>query len=430
MVSHTFRARLVFGFLMSVVSLAPWGAARAQSLSDGINELEAQYRKHRLLIPDLMRGKTPADPADKTHAEALDVVAKYHTYRVYVDRLDVPDPKKTLRTIDRAFVEFGRDVSDLEKNKPATQAAADIFRDKVRLHALEVIQFEKARPVHKLHNARILAEVAKLGQAQLADTLVEVLADKTQTDGVRFYALRGLRTLLALPGPMPMQPLLNKAQETKCAEALLDFLEKKQGPPKGAPKDEIDGFRVLRREAIRALAQLHSPALGEKARPALVLARFAGADERIQPEPRIDERVEAAIGLARMQSAQDKQYQPDYAASQIGRCLGAFGQAFSDEKAKKESGVDPIRPWKIDAYHFNEALNALKADSGKDAYVAGVIDRGARILRDVMRGDQPKADDVTWFSTPDSDPPNKELFKGVADSVVKPAKPAEPSAEK
>jgi hypothetical protein len=415
---------------MSAVALAPWGAAWAQTLNGGMNELEDAYRKRRILAGQLLKGTTAFDAGDKTHDEALDLEARYMTYRVYLDRLEVREEKANRPTIERAFRDFEGDLNYLEKGKPGTQAASDVFRDKLRLHALEVIQFEKAKPIHKLFNARILAEVGKLGQAQLADTLVEVLADKTQTDGVRFYALRGLRTLLALPGPMPMQPLLNKAQETKCAEALLDFLEKKQGPSKGAPKDEIDGFRVLRREAIRALAQLHSPALGEKARPALVLARFAGADERIQPAPRLDERVEAAIGLARMQSAQDKQYQPDYAANQIGRCLGAFGQAFSDEKANRKEGVDSIRPWKIDAYHFNEALNALKADSGKDAYVAGVIDRGARILADVKRGDQPKADDVTWFSTPDSDPPNKELFKGMADSVVKPAKPAEPSADK
>jgi hypothetical protein len=427
MASHTFQARLVFCLLMSVGALVPLGAARAQSLTDGWSELEASYRKQRSIAPDLLRGKTAAEPGDKKHVEALDAYAKYYTYRVYVDHLEVYDPKKTTRTIDKAFSEFEHDVSDLEKGKPTTQAAIEIFRDKVRLHALEVIQFEKARPIHKLYNARVLAEIAKLGQPQLADTLIEVLKDDKQNDGVHYYALRGLRNLLALPPPMPMQPLLNKAQQEKCAEAITDFLEKKQGPSKGAPKDEIDGFRVLRREAIRALAQIHTPAVNEKVRPALVLARFAGADERIQPEPRIDERLEAAIGLARMQAAQDKQYQPDYAANQIGRCLGAFGQKFNDEKANRKEGVDPIRPWKIDAHRLNEALNALKTDSGKDMYVAGIVDRGARILNAVSRGEQPKADDLTWFATPESDPPHKELFNGVADSVVKPGKSEEPA---
>jgi hypothetical protein len=430
MASHTFRGRLVLGLALSVAALAPWSAARAQSLSGGMNELEDAWRKHRSTAQQLLRGMTAAEPGDKSHVAALDMEARYLTYRVYLDHLEVREEKQTRPTLEKAFRDFDADLGYLEKGKPGTQAAADIFRDKVRLHAKEVIDFEKAKPVHKLFNARILAEIAKLGQGQLADTLVEVLKDEKQNDGVRYYALRGLRNLLALVQPMQMPPIVTKDQETKCAEALIDFLEKKEGPTKGASREEIDGFRVLRREAVRALAQIHSPSLGEKARPALVLARFAGADERIQPEPRIDERVEAAIGLARMQSTQDKQYQPDYAANQIGRSLGAFGQKFNDEKAKKEGGGDPSRPWKIDAYRFNEALNALKTDSGKDAYVAGVVDRGARILGAVMRGDQPNADDLNWFTTPESDAPNKELFKGVTDSVVKPGKPAEAPAEK
>lgn len=431
MASHTIRVRLVFSLLVGVAALAPLGAARAQSLNGGMNELEDAWRKRRSLASQLLKGTTPADANDKNHVEALDVEAKYLTYRVYLDTLEIREEKPTGRrpTIERAFRDFEGDLKYLEGGKAGMQAAANIFRDAVRLHAKEVIDFEKAKPIHKLFNARILAEIAKLGQGELADTLVEVLKDKKQNDAVRYYALRGLRNLLAQVQPMQMPPLLTKAQETKCAEALLDFLEHKQGPSKGAPADEIDGFRVLRREAIRALAQFHTPTLSEKVRPALVLARFAGADERIQPEPRIDERVEAAIGLARMQSAQDKQYQPDYAANQIGRCLSAFAKKFNDEKGKKEEGKDPTRPWKIDAYRLNEALNALKMDS-KDAYVAGVVDRGARIVRDVMKGEQPKADDVTWFDTPESDAPNKELFKGVADSVVKPPKPAEAPAEK
>src|SRR6185312_14029984 len=96
------------------------------------------------------------------------------------------------------------------------------------------------------------------------------------------------------------------------------------------------GFCLLRREAIRALAQIHMPAVSDKVRPALTLARFAGADGGIQPPPRIDERMEAALGLARMQAAQDKQYQIDYAAGQIGRCLGAFAQKANEEKDKKD----------------------------------------------------------------------------------------------
>jgi hypothetical protein len=429
MAAHTFRWRFVFILILlsGIFLLASFDATRAQSLNEGFDALSAKYNKHRKLIPRLMKGTETTNPSDKTHLEALDVNARYHTYRVFLDHLETPNPKKQNNTIDRAFTEFEYDLKYLKDGKPNTQAAIDIFRDKVRVHALEVIQFPDAARVHKIHNARILAEIAKLGQPELAETLITVLKDEKQTDGVRYYALRGFRNLLALAQPGQMPPLLKKEQETQCAEALVEFLEQKQGPPKGAAQDEIDGFCLLRREAIRALAQIHTPAVSEKVRPALVLARFAGADGRIQPPPRIDERMEASLGLARMQSAQEKQYQADYAACQIGRCLGAFGQKVNEEKGKEG---ERTRPWKIDAHHLNEALAALKGVSGKDPYVAKVVERGTRLLDEVMKGEQANTNDVTWFTTPQGDPPNKELFKGAADSVVKPAQPAEAPVEK
>jgi hypothetical protein len=425
MAAHTFRRRFIFALLLGAFVLAPLGVTRAQSLNDGWKALDDEYRRHARLVNDLLRGKTPADPSDNTHVEALDLAAKVDTYHVYLDHLEVPDPKKTNRpSIDRVFKDFEGIVTGLEKGKEATKAAAEIYRDKVRLHALEVIQFDKAASVHKIHNARILAEIAKLGQPQLADTLLTVLKDYKQNDGVRYYALRGLRNLLTLS--QPMQPLLSKDQEAKCAEAILDFLEHKQGPPKGAAPEEIDGFCLLRREAIRALAQIHTPAVSDKVRPALALARFAGADGSIQPPPRIDERMEAALGLARMQSAQDKEYQADYAAWQIGRCLGAFAQKAANDEKGKEGERERTRPWKIDAYRLSEALSVLKAVNGKNTYVAAVADRGTRLLKEIMQGNKASTNDVTWFMTPQSDPPSKELFKGAADTVVKPEEaPAE-----
>jgi hypothetical protein len=403
---------------LGALLLVPLGTLRAQTLNDGMDALNKKSREHRLLTPQLFKGQLPADPNDKQHVEAIDVAAKYATYRVYLDHLELPPAGK----IDRAFKEFESDVAEINKYKPMTQPLADIYRDKVREHALEVIQYEKAKPIHRIHNARVLARIAALGQGKpLADTLVTILNDSTQNQGVHYYALRGLRTLLEQIQPMQMPPLLSRDEEAKCGEAIVAFLSRKPDLPAGASQQEKDGFRILRREALRALAQVHIPEINEKVRPALLLARFAGEDESIQPSPRIDERLEAAIGLARMQSAQAKQYQPDYAAGQIAKCIGSFAQKANEER----EGDKRTHPWKIEAARLGDALTALKADSGKNAYVAQVADRGIRLLQDVVRGKDLNPGEVTWFSTPESDPPSKELFSGAADSVVKPAKPAE-----
>jgi hypothetical protein len=49
------------------------------------------------------------------------------------------------------------------------------------------------------------------------------------------------------------------------------------------------------------------------------------------------------------------------------------------------------------------------------------------LLDRIVRGTELDAGQKTWFTTPQSDPPSKELFKGTADSAVKSGKPAEPA---
>src|SRR6185437_5724243 len=101
-------------------------------------------------------------------------------------------------TLDRAFKEYEGDIEGITKAKDREQMQplAILFREKVRLHALEVLQYDKAKPIHKIHNARILAKVAELGEGKLAETLSTALKDDKQNDGVRYYLLRGLRNLL------------------------------------------------------------------------------------------------------------------------------------------------------------------------------------------------------------------------------------------
>jgi hypothetical protein len=428
------RLRLV-GWLVPLslaVLLVEGRQAQAQTLNEGWQKLDSDYLRVRGRITNFRKGAEKVDRNDKSHVEAIDVLAKTHTYGVYLQKLENPPPGKP--GMDRTYTDFVSDIRAVTqaKDRQTMQPFGDVFRDKIRIHALEVLEFDQARAIHKLYNARVLAKVAELGQPELADTFIKLLdKDSKQNDGVRYYVLRGLATLLAQVQGPDLTPVLAKPRQANCAEAIIEFLEQRKGPAKSAPPEEIDGFRLLRREAIRALAQIHIPAVKDEVRPALVLARFAGNDASIQPPPRIDERVEAAIGLAHMKSAQDKQYQPDYAAGQIAKCLGTFAQMFdkelSDIKNNKEMQT---RPWRIDALMLKDALTALKTDSGKNAYVAQVASRGMTVLDAIIRGSSVGGNEVTWWTSTESDPPSKEMFQGSADSVVKPAAPAEAEPEK
>ncbi len=102
-------------------------------------------------------------------------------------------------------------------------------------------------------------------------------------------------------------------------------------PARYAPRAQIDGFLLVRREAIAALAQDRYPTLPDKSRPAWLLLKVA-ANDGIPAVPRLDERIEAAIGVAHAQPDLDKDYQPDYAAYQLGLFATDFTAHYAQSK--------------------------------------------------------------------------------------------------
>jgi hypothetical protein len=419
-----FAWRALAGCTAALLVLALAAAAPAQTLNDGMEGLEKKKREVRELIPRLFYGQEPLDPKSPQHLEAVDVAAKLVTYPYVLEA----GSEKIPGNLDKIFRNFENDLKNIEKYKDKTPDLGKVYSNRVQAHAIEVLNFPSAKPVARVNAARTLARLAVLGQGELADALVEVLRTPRKQedgrDGIRYWILRGLHDLLSLPPQSP--PLFD---EEKVALALMEFLNQPPLVAAGAPQEEIEGFRMLRREAVRALAQTHAPMLKDKSMPALKLAQFAANDTSIQPPPRTDERLEASLGLARMRaSKQVSNYQADYAAQQIGQFLTFFGNAANSNREEK-FGFRRPEPWKIDAVRLAEALTAMKAEV-KDPYVAQVVDVGLRITAAVKDRAVAAASDLSWILDPEHAAPNKELFKGVPNTTVKPAAPAEAPAEK
>jgi hypothetical protein len=407
-----------------LLGLTLCGTTGAQSLNEGMEALNKKEREHHTLIKALFVGQAALDPKIPQHIEAVETAAKMITYRYALEVID-KEPGK----IDKVYRDFGTDLSYIQRYKPTTQELGKMYSNRVMTYALEVINLPSAKPIARVNAARTMARLPELGQAELADALVEALKlplkQEQGRDGVRYWILRGMRDLLALPASGP-NPVLSKEQEDKIALALLEFLDQKAPVSASAPAEELEGFRMLRREAVRALAQFRRPLINPKARPALVLARFAANDASIQPPPRFDERLEAALGLAalRPDKKEAANYQADCAMQQIGLFIAEFGHA-SDQNLEVKFVFERTRPWKIDAARLTEALTAMKAEV-KDPYVAKSTDVALRVVNLVGQRKLAGAGDLSWFTSPENAAPNQELFKGMADSTIKPA-PAEPA---
>jgi len=379
-------------------------------------KLEQKYKKDfAAIIKDLTNNKASA--AD--NAEAVDVLAQWHTFQVTWN--DVQSAPGAMTSV---ISDFDRFLDDATKNKAT--ALLDAFTSRAVEHLRLVLQND--RQIARLNGARILARLAKAGQEETADLLAEAVADPQQNDAVKYCAFQGLRELFALANqanPTIFQTKKGKQREAVCLEALVKGASRKVPGADGLPRDELEGIRVVRREALHALAMNRRPGVTDDKgalvlRPAQVLAQAARADGMV-PEPRVDERVEAAIGLARQSPKAFDGYQADYAAYQLAWFTADFGRA-------SNAGTKEL--WKTSAARLIEAFEGMKAETaalkeGKN--IAEFLDKSLSVLDTIRRDGKGDARDlVAWLSGQDL--PNKTLYKGVADSAIKegPSEPKEP----
>jgi hypothetical protein len=399
------------------------GPARAQPGVSTVRELEDEVRKYREpSVSDLLRGTVTADPNNEKHRKALEAEARLVAYRLYMEEYlkpSNPDPARpgdiNPQSIQKVFQDYEGDLTALTRNKDQTQAARQIFAHAILERGKEVLKAEMGkkpapRPIVLMNTARMMARTADLGQGETADALVEILrAPPANNQGAQYWAAHGLHDLLEKAPAGTLTP----EQQEKTALALAEFVEKKVTFTQGAPQAETDGYRLLRREAIRALALTRVPAYGDKGKPAWALLKVMSATD-IAPEPRMAERAEAAIGLARMRPAKDDQgYQPDYAAQQLvvfGREFASFYQ--SDYKGKSPSGL-PVR---ILAARLGDELKAMQADV-KDPYVGKAAAQLSGILGRMERDDSVTPESLRdWLEA--NKPMSTSLFKSDPKTAV------------
>jgi hypothetical protein len=414
--------------------------------------LRTEFTTTRAKSTALFNGNAALDTTDAAQVSALDCAARWTLYRFY-DRAG-----KEVNFVDTVFQEFeDSQLGLILKNKEKNQGVPQLFTKQIIKHAKLVLQLQLPWPLSvpqdvnrvnlaRLNAARVLERMTKLGQTELADALLEILDQELQNDakvqaavktgdwkagdimpqrndGVKLYVLRGLGEMLALPGQNP--PVVTKDQEKKIILALAQFVERPPTVDKNSAAEEIEGARMLRREAIRALAYGQSPSIAgnDKTRPALVLLRVV-ANDGLAPEPRMDERVEAAVGVLRLSPELDKTYQQEYAVYQVGLFMEVFGEFVINHK-------NEMKPVKVYAAKLVDALEPLRMS--KNAAVAKIAEHCINLVSKVELEGNLNNNLLTNYDTwIEGNPVNKDtLFAGVKDSTVKPAnRPAGDAPEK
>ena len=364
-------------------------------------------------------GKQAVDEAGK---KVLEKEARWLVYRLTYEEyqfkklLDSPSDSITMKTlVDDAFKHIPvPEPSGKKPLKPEQQAFIREFAKPLIAAIKEVL--DRHVPIAQVNAGIILARLGETGVEEVADAMCEVIEDKEQKyeDYVKLYALMGLKNVFKGEG------IKDEKRLTTCIKDLVAFLSRKPSfDPNKTPVEEIEAFRYIRREAVRALGQSHVPALGRpktpEVRPALDVLKFM-RNEGVAPDPSLSEKVEAAIALCQMRNklGDSYKYQPDYAAKYVAHLIVEFASEY-DARRGQTSGVD----WKNTALRLADALATLVADSGeKSKYMTTLTGKCTGILNSIQAGNranQVGLDD--WLKSTNIDA--KELFKGMTDSAVK-----------
>jgi GGDEF domain-containing protein len=369
---------------------------------------------------------------DERAANIIDVAVQNFVYPVtFIEK------QNAFEGMSKVVSEFELALNDFPNAVKKYNAKNDKVREKFLERATEHLKEVLTNPrlIARVNGAEMLALVAKAGYEDAAEVLLEVIKDDKQSDAVRYWAYRGLYELFRQAN-REEPTLKNKAREAECILALGKAIDRK-GPMAG-PREVIEGARVLRREAVRALAATRYPVLADKdgknvkGYPALMLLRLVAQPGSYQPPLRLDEQVEAAIGLTRLLTKGFPDYQPDYAAWHVGRFIVRFAEEY---QRAREAKNDAMEPWKIHAARLLEGLEWMRADAAKNIkdkdvtkYLTELVNRAGAVLQPIEKGQTARAGDLSnWLNA--NPPKNPALFRGKPDTAIKAMEPEEKPAD-
>ncbi len=375
---------LVAGFISAV--LLPSAMAQGEDL----REFYGKYSKSRGLLGAWMAGSKDYEKANKEHQTSIDDYTRFvvlgNTYRTRLVPKSDPTadkllalPDESMRDVEKGMLKafelpYGADLllayeqGLLKHSQSLLEKSTDQYARLNGSRVLPVIGLglgSKNRDNKAVLELKGQFEVAE-GLVQLSNNLLsKAFAGTPRDDGAALYTLRSLKELyrsLATTAPLRTDrekrnapTALKPDLEEKNLTILADFIEKSPAFLSGAASDEIQGFRLLRREAIRALAANGKAKLG-KTSPALTLARVL-TRPRAQANPadafRLDEQVDAAIGL--VQTKPEKDFNSNLAAGLVGHFLSEYLAQYGDRANNGELKSFPF------AYHAAR-LNTALAD--------------------------------------------------------------------
>jgi hypothetical protein len=364
----------------------------------------------------------------------LDDGARWYAYRLTIpEYLEDPNnparPSRIHEVVRQAMLQIV-DPRDTRNQPNSNQLLFKEEFDKRLIDRLNEVSRDH-RPIVRVNAAMLLAHLAATRDEPATAVLADIIADPGELDAVRLWAFRGLRDFFAEGRKEGSDPFKNKDLEARCVNVLLDYLGRRPELPRAAGQEsarQVAALNYVRAEAAAALGETRLPAVvktvdkkAQLERPTALLLLKLARGEGQPAQPGIAEQVHSAIGVCQLESRRCDEYQPDYAAYQLGRFVVDFvnrhREALQNDQAKRD-------PWKIYSARLVVALEQFKEDTHRNdaaKYIGNLVNQATEVLNVVANGgtDANPQQLAGWL---DANPPKStSLYRDVASAVVREA---------
>ncbi|MCS7168869.1 MAG: hypothetical protein RMI91_10775 [Gemmatales bacterium] len=381
----------------------------------------------RLKLPELRRtdmselarlrtGDPDFNLPEAERKELLQRVAQYYIFRLtHETPLYTESPLVKLKGggieaspdfIREHMNQFATRVLPLPRSLEGVEGASPEVTRRIRQYASELATvsvplilkvLQDPRPIVRLNAMRMAYLFAERGIGEIYPVLVFTF-EKYPIDASavyqaeRYWAIRGFGELFhaRMTNKDPKRVILPEDLAIKAAGLLYDWLtwayRIDPAQVKTWAREEQDGLRFLRRQALRSLAMLRrsvvNPANPQQQRIAELLMQVMSDEDaaKLSPRPSWSERVEAAAGLLALVPEPKGPYQADRAFYEVGRFVVALLEASSAD-------TEGLENWQHYAAYLRSRILEAQQNAAyqKNDYITKIIPTMLRPLDELSR---------------------------------------------
>ncbi len=382
--------RRLFGLALAAFLLLR-AALPAQQLGNA-DEVESFVKHEFQFRSKVMAGQETAPAAQFEQA------AKYYVWRV--THVKYADPK-VMERVHRDFEELALIVAspnNFKANRDAVGKLAPLLIARFKeVFALDINEPQNRLPI--INAAIMLPSLAKFRTDDVAEYLTGILGDAKVHDAVKVHAVKALRDFFPArlftktdlgQGPITKQLEVRRDRDVKRIDLLLKFIDRPM--PKFFDPQEVDGFRYVRAEAVMTLAATGVPAVStydkKKADGPVAVGLLKVLAKKVQPEPTVQERWEAALGVCHFATKYAEEYDPKIGIYLAGECfgdlLGEYKKDFNNITNKAKSKMPTYMPWKYVVKRTEAALTDL-VNNTKGSPNAAAVQKMDAALRPMLK---------------------------------------------